>query len=155
MNINIIAIGPKMPNWVDLAYIDYSTRLKSYCKINLITLPLSKNKNNLININLEGQSILAKTNKSDHIIALDSRGKQLSSEDFAQYINNLKINSVNYKNISILIGGPEGLSQECLDRANDKISLSKLTLPHPIVRIVLVEQLYRAFSILSNHPYHK
>jgi 23S rRNA (pseudouridine1915-N3)-methyltransferase len=154
MQINIIAIGNKMPNWVDVAYTEYTNRLKNHCKINLIALPLTKQNKNIAKI-LEGQQILAKTNSSDYVIALDSHGKQYDSDSFAEYINKLKINSQNTKNISIIIGGPNGLSDQCLERANDKISLSKLTLPHPIVRVVLAEQLYRAFMILSGHPYHK
>ena len=144
-----------MPDWVDTASYEYFNRLKSYCKIQITTLPLahrSKNTNPQESKKLEGQSMLAKISPGDHVVALDAKGKQLCSENFAEFIDKLKGHA---KNIHILIGGPDGLSPECLARANDQISLSKLTLPHPIVRIVLAEQLYRAFTILNNHPYHK
>jgi len=155
MNINIITIGSKMPEWVETGSADYLTRLKNYCKINLVTLNLAvrnKNTNPEESKKIEGNTLLAKINDADYVIALDSRGAQHSSEGFAEYIDKLQL--IN-KNICILIGGPDGLSNECLQRANDKISLSKLTLPHPLVRIVLVEQLYRAFTILKHLPYHK
>ncbi len=155
MNINIITVGSKMPEWVEVGSADYLARLKNYCKINLITLNLAtrnKNTNPEESKKIEGQSILAKINNSDHVIALDSRGTQHSSESLAEYVDKLQTMP---KNICIIIGGPDGLSTECLQRANDQISLSKLTLPHPLVRIVLVEQLYRAFTILKHLPYHK
>jgi len=155
MNINIITIGTKMSDWVNTGYFDYANRLKSYCKLNLITLPLatrSQNTNPQVSKKIEGEMILDKLAENDYVIALDSKGKQFTSEDFAQYLNKLKLIA---KNINILIGGPDGLSKECLLRADDKISLSNFTLPHPLVRIVLAEQLFRGFAILNNHPYHK
>ncbi len=155
MNITITAVGTKMPNWVETAYNDYATRLKHYCKLNLVTLPLAKRTKNT-NLNdakkQEGKALLERISLNDHVILLDSGGKQYTSDDFAKYINNLKLHA---KNINIMIGGPDGFWEECYNKASDNISLSKLTLPHPIVRVVLLEQLYRAFTILNHHPYHK
>ncbi|MBP9722086.1 MAG: 23S rRNA (pseudouridine(1915)-N(3))-methyltransferase RlmH [Gammaproteobacteria bacterium] len=155
MNINIITIGTKMPDWVDSAYSEYAQRLQSFCRLNLITLPLgkrTKTSNPEDAKKQESKAILDKLTQSDYLVLLDSRGRQFSSEGFAEYINNLRVTS---KNIYLVIGGPDGFATDCYHRANDQISLSKLTLPHPIARVVLTEQLYRAFAILNHHPYHK
>lgn len=167
MQINIIAIGTKMPSWVTSGYDEYVKRLSKYSKINLIELPLAsirKNNNNNTNSStakkLESNQIISqirtKLSKQDyiqdHIIALDLNGAEYSTERFSEYLNNLLLKT---HAITFLIGGPDGFSDECLALAKDKISLSQFTLPHPLVRVVLVEQLYRAFSLLNNHPYHK
>ena len=144
-----------MPTWVTTGYNEYATRLSKYCKINLIELPLAtarKNNNPNVAKKLESDQIIARLNKQDYIIALDLNGKEYPTEKFSEYLNNLSIKT---HAVTLLIGGPDGLSDECLSLAKDKIALSQFTLPHPLVRVILVEQLYRAFSLLNNHPYHK
>ena len=96
--------------------------------------------------------MLASIGAKDFVVALDIKGKSWSTEQLASTINQWQLQG---QNISLLIGGPEGLSTACLQRANQRWSLSGLTLPHPLVRVVLVEQLYRAWSLFNIHPYHK
>ena len=96
--------------------------------------------------------MLAALAKDDKVIALDVQGKNWSTEQLAQNLSDWRMDG---RNISLLVGGPDGLAGECLQRAESRWSLSALTLPHPLVRIILMEQLYRAWSIISNHPYHR
>jgi 23S rRNA (pseudouridine1915-N3)-methyltransferase len=102
--------------------------------------------------NREGEKILKAIPPSEKVIALDVRGERWSTEQLAQQLKRWQMSGDNY---SLLIGGPDGLSQECLERASDRWSLSDLTMPHPLVRILLAEQLYRAWTINANHPYHR
>ena len=95
---------------------------------------------------------MAAIGKGDRVIALDVKGKAWSTEQLARNLDEWRMSGANY---SLLIGGPDGLAPECLALAEAKWSLSSLTLPHPLVRILVIEQLYRAYSILHNHPYHK
>jgi len=100
----------------------------------------------------EAEQMLSCLPQSNHVVALDVLGKSLSTESLAEKLNQWQMLG---KDVSILIGGPDGLHQSCLERANESVSLSKLTLPHPLVRIMIAEQLYRAWTITQNHPYHK
>jgi len=154
VKIQIVAMGTKMPAWVKQGYDEYAKRLpRDLCGI--VELPLAtRSKNNSVdNIKIqEGENILAAIAVKQHVVALDVKGKSLSTEALANKLSGWQMDG---QNITILIGGPEGLSQACLERANERWSLSAMTLPHPLVRIVLIEQLYRAWTILQNHPYHK
>ena len=155
MKISILAVGKKMPSWVDAGYKEYAKRLPRELSPVLIELPLAQRAKNASLEKLkqeEGESLLAAVATNNHVVALDVLGKSLSTESLAKNIASWQMEG---KDISIMIGGPDGLAPECLQRANERWSLSAMTLPHPLVRIVLIEQLYRAWSILSNHPYHK
>ncbi|NIB41817.1 23S rRNA (pseudouridine(1915)-N(3))-methyltransferase RlmH [Pseudomaricurvus alkylphenolicus] len=155
MRFKIIAVGTRMPGWVEEGYLDYAKRLPRDFSVEVVELPLGpRGKNASIEkaIAREGSQMLAAIPKGDKVIALDVKGKPWSTEKLA---DNLAAWSMECSNYSILIGGPDGLAPECLARADAKWSLSALTLPHPLVRIVLIEQLYRAWSILNRHPYHK
>ncbi|NHN39704.1 23S rRNA (pseudouridine(1915)-N(3))-methyltransferase RlmH [Pseudomaricurvus alcaniphilus] len=155
MRIKIIAIGARMPAWVEAGYAEYSKRLPREFSVELQELPLGprgKSSSTDKAIAREGEQMLAAIPKGDLIIALDVLGRPWSTEKLAANFANW---SMSHSNYSILIGGPDGLAPACLARADAKWSLSALTLPHPLVRIVLIEQLYRAWSILNNHPYHK
>lgn len=155
LKINIISIGNKMPDWVNTGFKDYAKRLSKFSQLALIELPVAhRSKNNRLEQckHAESLQIASKIKPSDYVIALDIHGKQHSTEDLAQYLDKLSLEN---SSISIIIGGPDGLDYSCFNRIDDKISLSKLTLPHPMVRVILAEQLYRTFSILNNHPYHK
>ena len=124
-------------------------------QLNLIEIPLSqrtKNSNIKKNIQEEGKKIIAKIPKDTLVIALDEHGEQWSSTELA---TRFRAWQIAWKNMSIIIGGPDGLSEECLKKASLKWSLSKLTFPHQLVRVILIEQLHRAWSILNNHPYHR
>ena len=144
-----------MPAWVSEGYQEYCKRLPRDFQIQLVELPLgARGKNTSIAkaICSEGEQMLATIPKGDRVIALDVLGKGWSTEKLASNIADWSMDGGNF---TILIGGPDGLASECLARSDHKWSLSDLTLPHPLVRIVLIEQLYRAWTILKNHPYHK
>lgn len=158
MNIQLIALGTKMPSWVNEAFQVYQKRLLPDISLHLKEIPLqkrssAKNPSDIYKI-MEQESLhLFQAMKSSYYtIALDSRGPQYSSEELAQELNRWKQKT---KNMAILIGGPEGYTKETLAKVDATWSLSKLTFPHPLVRILLAEQLYRAQSILKNHPYHR
>lgn len=155
MRLKIIAVGTKMPRWVEEGYGDYAKRLPRDFAVEVVELPLGpRGKNASIQkaITKEGEQMLAAIPAGDRVIALDVKGKPWSTQQLAENLASWRMEGDNY---SLLIGGPDGLSPECLSRAHAKWSLSALTLPHPLVRIVVIEQLYRAWTILNNHPYHK
>lgn len=153
MQIKLLAIGNKMPAWVNAGFSEYAKRLPSDYQLQLIEIPSQKrNKSSVIEqvLQLEGEKLLAAA--SSPVIAFDRQGQGVNTEQLAIQLQNWHDN--NY-NPSFLVGGPEGLSPGCLKRADKVWSLSALTFPHPLVRIILAEQIYRAWSILSHHPYHR
>jgi 23S rRNA (pseudouridine1915-N3)-methyltransferase len=155
MNIYLLAVGNKMPDWVNKGYHDYEKRLTADCQLKLIEIAPSKRGKNsdLTRIKkVEGEKILAAIPKGCLVVALEVTGKSWSTERLAQQMNTWLHGG---QDIALLIGGPEGLSDACVARADITWSLSPLTLPHPLVRVLLSEQLYRAYSILKNHPYHR
>lgn len=155
MEIRLIAIGNRMPQWINSAFDTYAKRLPPDYQLKLIEIAAEKrHKTSVIKplLQKEGKALLAARAPNDYCIALDRHGKAFDTETFSQQLNDWHNHS---QNISLLIGGPEGLSDECLNTANAVWSLSKLTLPHPLVRIIMAEQIYRAWSILSHHPYHR
>ena len=155
MRLKIIAIGTKMPDWVEAGCNEYLKRLPSELNIEIVELPLGqrgKGADIKRAITREGKAMLKAIGVQDHVIALDVLGKSWSTEQLAGKLQEWQLSGDNF---SLLIGGPDGLAPECLKRANSKWSLSALTLPHPLVRILLVEQLYRAGTINSGHPYHR
>ncbi|WP_096085415.1 23S rRNA (pseudouridine(1915)-N(3))-methyltransferase RlmH [Agaribacterium haliotis] len=155
MKLSIIAVGTKMPAWVQQGFGEYEKRLPREWKPQLKELAVAKRGNNA-NVeklkNQEAEQILAALPRSAHVVALDVLGKKTDTQALAK-------NMLNWQqlgqDIAIVIGGPDGLAERCLQRANQKLSLSDLTLPHPLVRIVLIEQLYRGWTINNGHPYHK
>jgi len=155
MRISIVTVGKKMPAWVDEGVQEYHRRMPRELKIDWKTLPLAargKNTRPAQHREQEGEQILKTIPEGDRVIALDVRGKSLSTELLAESLKQWQMSGDNY---SLLIGGPDGLSDACLQRAERRWSLSALTLPHPLVRILLSEQLYRAWTITVNHPYHR
>lgn len=155
MIIRLIAIGTKMPSWVNEGFNEYAKRLTSACPFELIEIQAEKRtKNSDLNriMQTEGEKILSIIKPNHRVIALEVTGNAWSTKQLAQ---NLKSWQLDGRAIDLLIGGPEGLSPSCLQKAELKWSLSPLTLPHPLVRIVVTEQLYRAQSILLGHPYHR
>ncbi len=155
MKVNLIAIGNKMPDWVNIASDDFLKRLPAEIKVNEIFLPLIKRgKNPDISriVRDESRKLLNAVPKDSVLVVLDVLGKKVTTMKFSEMLGTwLEQN----QNISIIIGGPDGVSDELLAKASIKISLSELTFPHPLVRVVLLEQIYRAWSILNNHPYHR
>ncbi len=155
MYIRILAIGNKMPSWVVEGFDEYAKRFPPSCELKLIEIPAEKRtKQSDIKqlIAREGEKLLAAIKPGHKIIALEVTGKSWTTEALA---NELKRWQHDGRNIDLLIGGPDGLSAETLKKAETKWSLSPLTLPHPLVRIILAEQLYRATTILQGHPYHR
>jgi len=155
MQIKIIAIGQKMPEWVENAYEEYSKRLPSEWKLNLTSLeacPRTSKANIKKTMLKESQALLSKTSSQDFIISLDRQGKSLTTLELSEKLHRFSQESLS---VCFLIGGPEGLTPECLQKSNFVWSLSSLTFPHTLVRVILIEQLYRAWSILANHPYHR
>ncbi len=143
-----------MPLWVEAGFTEYVKRMPIDYKIQLIEIAATKRlSKNVVNIlQSEGEQMLAAIPKSSCVIALDVLGEQWDTQQLATTLNKWHDED---QDISLLIGGPEGLAPSCLAQAQRKWSLSKLTFPHTLVRVMLAEQLYRAYSIISNHPYHR
>lgn len=155
MKIHLIAVGEKMPRWVQEGYQEYSKRLSNECDLRLVEISSGhrgKNADIARLVRAEGERMLAAIPAGCRIIALDVKGKAWSTEALSGQLNSWMGSG---DDVALLVGGPEGLSADCLARAQLKWSLSTLTLPHPLVRVVVAEQLYRAWSILRNHPYHR
>jgi 23S rRNA (pseudouridine1915-N3)-methyltransferase len=165
MRIRLLAVGNKLPSWVEEGFNEYLKRFTTSCYLELIEIPAEKRgkqahprlKQTGVSstqqlIDREGEKLLAAIKPSNRIIALDVNGQLWSTEELASQVKKWQNDG---RNIDILIGGPDGLSSACLKKAETKWSLSPLTFPHPLVRIVVAEQLYRAISILNNHPYHR
>lgn len=154
MKINILAIGTKMPAWVETGCDEYRKRLpRDFVSLKELPLARRSKSTSLANvIESETQTLLSAVPTSNRVLALDKSGQSWSTEKLANNIGQWQLQG---QSIAMLIGGPDGLTRECVKQADMVWSLSALTLPHPIVRIVLYEQLYRAWSYLNNHPYHK
>lgn len=155
MQIRLIAVGKTDHAAIQTLLEEYSKRLGFYVKFELEIIPDLKNSKNLSEASQkekEGELILKKVQTSDELVLLDEQGKQYSSVDFSDYLQK-KMNA-GLKQLIFVIGGPYGFSAEVYQRANGKISLSKMTFSHQMVRVFFVEQLYRAFTILKNEPYH-
>lgn len=155
MKIRLIAVGNKMPDWVEKGVAEYQKRLPSDFSLSITEVPLanrSKNSPIAAAMGKEAKALLEACGKNDYVVALDVEGQGLSTPALAEQFNKVRDNG---QNISLLVGGPDGLTKECLESADARWSLSALTFPHPIVRVVLVEQIYRVWSILNNHPYHR
>ncbi|MCW8929567.1 MAG: 23S rRNA (pseudouridine(1915)-N(3))-methyltransferase RlmH [Gammaproteobacteria bacterium] len=155
MNIFLLAVGNKMPDWVSKGYNEYAKRLKGECHLKLVEItPGKRGKNaDLARIKkTEGDKLLEAIPKGCLVVALEVNGKSWSTEALSKQLDNWLHGG---QDIALLIGGPEGLSEACVARADVKWSLSPLTLPHPLVRVLISEQIYRAYSILKNHPYHR
>ena len=150
LHINIICIGKLKEQYLKDALNEYSKRLYKYCSLKIIELPDEKVPENL-NANIINK-ILSHIKNNSYTIALDLHGKQLSSEEFSLKIENIALN--NNSNINFIIGGTLGLSDKLLKQATELISFSKMTFPHQLIRIFLLEQIFRAFKILSNEKYH-
>jgi len=155
MRISIIAVGTRMPAWISQGIAQYSKRMPSQLQINWCEIPLARRGKAAAGQQLcaaQGEQILKSIPSGDRVVALDVQGRRLSTAQLARQLEAWQMSGDNY---SLLIGGPDGLSPACLARADQRWSLSDLTLPHPLVRVLLVEQLYRAWTITVNHPYHR
>ena len=155
MHIQIIAVGNKMPNWVDTGIKAFLRRFNQDLTLSLKEVPASKRAktaNVATIVEEEGKRCLASVDKGNRLIALEVNGKTWSTADLKDRLNEWKMDG---RNVSLLIGGPDGLSSECRSAAEQHWSLSALTLPHPMVRLIVTEAIYRAWSLSNNHPYHR
>ena len=155
MRISIIAVGTKMPAWVNKGIEEYGVRMPRELQLAWREIPLARRGKDANVRQLcarEGELIIKAIPAGDRVIALDVAGKRIATRRLAEQLEAWQMSGDNY---SLLIGGPDGLSPACLARADQRWSLSDLTLPHPLVRILLAEQLYRAWTITVNHPYHR
>jgi 23S rRNA (pseudouridine1915-N3)-methyltransferase len=155
VHIYLVAVGQKMPAWVNQACDEYLKRLPHDLQLDVIEVPLIKRGKNPDIPRImrdEGRKVLQSIPVGCRLVALDVKGKKISTEKLATTVENWMQQG---QDIAIVIGGPDGLADEVLQQAQHKLSLSDMTFPHPLVRIIIVEQLYRAWSILNNHPYHR
>lgn len=159
MRISIVCVGKIKEKYLKLGIDEFSKRLSKYCKLEVIELDDEKAPENLSDKEMlmikdkEGKKILSKIKDNAHVIALAIDGKNLSSEELADTIDDLGVRGTSH--IVFVIGGSLGLSDEVLRRANYKLSFSKMTFPHQLMRLILLEQIYRAYRINNGEPYHK
>ena len=159
MKITIISVGKIKEKFFDDAIKEYSKRLSKYCKLNIVEVKDEKTKENAspteedIVKETEGKRILDKISDSSKVIALAIEGKELDSVELAKQIEEFRISGTS--DITFVIGGSLGLHKTVIDRADMKLSFSKMTFPHQLMRVVLLEQIYISFRIINNEPYHK
>jgi 23S rRNA (pseudouridine1915-N3)-methyltransferase len=155
MRIGVIAVGTRMPEWVQQGVEEYCKRLPRELKPAWREIALARRGREPSAPQAsaaEGVQMLKALPAGDRVVALEVGGRRISTEYLAAQLKEWQMSGDNY---TFLIGGPDGLSPDCLARADQRWSLSDLTLPHPLVRVVLAEQLYRAWTITVNHPYHR
>ena len=160
LRVNIICIGKIKEKYYTDAIAEYSKRLGAFCKFSIIELAEERIKSNTPNqaqieevINAEGKRIMQKIGASDYVAAMCIEGKLLSSEELAQTLNNVAV--IGKSTVDFIIGGSYGLSKEVKSRADLRLSMSRMTFPHQLARVILSEQIYRAFEISTNGKYHK
>lgn len=155
MQIHLVAVGTRMPGWVTEGYEEYAKRLPRECQLLLREIAPAKRGKNADIARLrddEGERIIASLSRDDHVVALEVGGSPWSTVELAEQLHRWLAGG---RRVALLVGGPDGLAEGCRARARQIWSLSRLTLPHPIVRVVVAEQIYRAWSLLQNHPYHR
>lgn len=159
MNITLISVGKLKEKYLKQAIDEYSKRLSRYCKLNIIELAdeqtpdNASEKDELIIKDKEGNKILSHIKDNMYVITLDLKGKMLSSEELSKFIDNCGVRGDS--NICFVIGGSLGLSEAVIKRGNYSLCFSKMTFPHQLFRVMLLEQIYRGFRIINNEPYHK
>lgn len=155
MHLKVISAGQKLPDWVNAGFKEYRRRFPREMRLELTEVPLggrARQADTARAVREEGERMLRALRGSEWVVALEIGGRQWSTEQLAERLEHWRMEG---QDVAFLIGGPEGLSDACRERANQAWSLSPLTLPHPLVRVMLAEQLYRAWSINCNHPYHR
>lgn len=159
MNITIISVGKLKEKYLKQAIEEYSKRLSRYCKLNIVELDDEQTPDNaslkdeLIIKDKEGNKILNAIKDNMYVITLDLKGKMLSSEELSKFIDNCGV--MGNSNLCFVIGGSLGLSESVLKRSNYSLCFSKMTFPHQLFRVMLLEQIYRGFRIMKGEPYHK
>lgn len=155
MKTTLICVGSKMPEWVEAGVAEYRKRLPRDFELVIAEIalaPRGKTMDTSRAVAKEGEACLKALGRDDYVVALDVKGLALTTEQLAARYGQLRDGG---RNVALLVGGPDGLAPACLERADARWSLSALTFPHPLVRVILAEQLYRVWSILVGHPYHR
>lgn len=154
MRLTIVAVGQKVPDWAQTAYDDYAKRFPPELKIGLKAVKTEPRGSKTLETLLvaERTRIVGALSRGCHVVALDERGAAVSTMGLAEHLRNWQLSG---DDVAIVIGGPDGLDSGFKQSAHQRIRLSDLTLPHAMVRVLLIEQLYRAWSININHPYHR
>jgi 23S rRNA (pseudouridine1915-N3)-methyltransferase len=155
MRVRVIAVGTRMPAWIRSGCEEYLGRLKGGLAVVLTEIePGVRRAGGATQqaIAAEGRRLLGAVGPADHVVALDERGRELTTRELADWLGSRMQQG---EDLAFVIGGPDGLAPEVLSRSNFTLALSRLTLPHALARVLLAEQLYRAHSILGNHPYHR
>ena len=155
VKLKLISVGTKMPAWVEAGVAEYCKRLPADFALLCEEVPLGRRGKGLDlqqAVRKESEALLSRVRPEDYVVALEVTGKSLSTEAMAQRIQGIRLER---QQIVLLVGGPDGLGEACLQRADEKWSLSALTLPHPLVRILVAEQVYRVWTLINGHPYHR
>jgi 23S rRNA (pseudouridine1915-N3)-methyltransferase len=155
MRIRVIAVGSRTPSWVRENCEEYAARLRSRLKLEILEIPAGTRgaqRDAPQAMRLEAQRLLVALRPKEFVVALDERGDEFSTHEFSAW---LEARRGAGRDVAFVIGGPDGLADDVLARADFKLSLSRLTLPHALARVLLMEQLYRGQSLLDNHPYHR
>jgi 23S rRNA (pseudouridine1915-N3)-methyltransferase len=155
MQLLVAAVGQRMPGWVNEAWTEYARRMPASLKLSLREIPLAKRGKNADTRRLtavESDALHQAMPQRARIIALDVKGQLWSTEKLAAMLEDWMADG---RDVGFMIGGPDGIAADVLNKADNRWSLGPLTLPHPLVRVVLAEQLYRAWTITRNHPYHR
>jgi 23S rRNA (pseudouridine1915-N3)-methyltransferase len=151
----LIAAGTRLPDWVNAGFREYQKRLRAPLTLELEEIAVATRRageNPSRAIAREGAAMLAALSPKDHVVALEVEARAMTTAELASWLS-AKMRDA--KPLALLIGGPDGLAPECRERADESWSLSRLTLPHALVRILVAEQVYRAMSLLAGHPYHR
>lgn len=155
MRIRLLSPGQRMPDWINQGFDAYQKRLRGAVRLELVELPLASRSGGRNSADCkveEGRRMLQQAGDRDRLVALDERGASWTTRKLSSRLQDWMMDG---RDVALMVGGPDGLSADCLAAATEKWSLSPLTLPHGMVRILVAEQLYRAQSILENHPYHR
>ena len=155
MRVRLIAVGTRMPAWVEAGFAEYAQRLPRELRLELVEVPVEARGKNADIPRLreaEGEKMLRAAGRDSRIVAFDERGDTLDSLGWSRALPQWLQDG---RDVALLVGGPDGLSPACLAAAAARWSLSRLTFPHPLVRVLIAEQLYRAWSVTQNHPYHR
>lgn len=155
MRLKLVAVGARVPGWVDAGFADYARRLPRDCRLELVAVAAADRRQGRGVDHWreeEAERLLTAAGRDARLIALDVSGRSLSTEDLSRRLEAWRMEG---RDIAMLIGGPDGLAPRCLDDAEMRWSLSALTLPHALVRVVVAEQVYRAWTLMTGHPYHR
>jgi len=155
VRIRVLAVGSRMPGWVDAACTDYVKRLNAHARTSLVEIATAARGAKTRQpkaVATEGDRLLDAVDAREYVVVLDERGRELTTRELATWLEQRRKDG---RDLAFVIGGPDGLSLKVQARADWTLSLSRLTLPHALARVLLLEQLYRAHTVLANHPYHR